>query len=128
METRANHFLVGLFVLSLTALLAFAGLWFARANLGEAQSVYHTLFRGSVTGLSIGSTVRYRGVPVGTVTDIRIDPDNVERILVVLGLRPGTPVKTDTVASLQPQGITGLSFVQLTGGTQEAAQMLPVPA
>ncbi len=127
METRANHFLVGIFVLSLTALLAFAGLWFARANLGEAQTTYHTLFRGSVTGLSIGSTVRYRGVPVGTVSDIRIDPDNVERILVVLGLRPGTPVKTDTVASLQPQGITGLSFVQLTGGTQEAAPLRVQP-
>jgi phospholipid/cholesterol/gamma-HCH transport system substrate-binding protein len=122
-ETRANHFLVGLFVLALTALLALVGLWFARANLGETQSVYHTLFRGSVTGLSIGSTVRYRGVPVGTVSDITIAPDNVEQILVVLALRPGTPVKTDTVASLQPQGITGLSFVQLTGGTQVAAPL-----
>lgn len=121
METRANHFLVGIFVLSLTALLAFAGLWFARANLGEAQTIYHTFFRGSVTGLSIGSTVRYRGVPVGTVADITIDPESVEQIKVVLALRPGTPVKTDTIASLQPQGITGLSFIQLTGGTQEAA-------
>ncbi|MFM7344510.1 MAG: MlaD family protein [Tagaea sp.] len=127
METRANHFLVGLFVLSLMAALTFVGLWFARANLGEAQSVYHTFFRGSVTGLSIGSTVRYRGVPVGTVQDIAIDPENVERIRVTLALRPGTPIKTDTIASLQPQGITGLSFIQLTGGTQAAPplQLLP---
>jgi phospholipid/cholesterol/gamma-HCH transport system substrate-binding protein len=119
-ETRANHFLVGLFVLALMAALIFAGLWFARANLGEAQAVYHTYFRGSVTGLSIGSTVRYRGVPVGTVQDISIDPENVERIQVTLALRPGTPVKSDTIASLQPQGITGQSFVQLTGGTHAA--------
>lgn len=127
METRANHFLVGLFVLALMAALTFVGLWFARANLGEAQSVYHTFFRGSVTGLSIGSTVRYRGVPVGTVQDISIDPGNVERIQVTLALRPGTPIKTDTIASLQPQGITGLSFIQLTGGTQAAPVLAALP-
>lgn len=127
METRANHFLVGLFVLSLLAALTFVGLWFARANLGEAQTVYHTYFRGSVTGLSIGSTVRYRGVPVGTVQDIAIDEANVERIRVTLALRPGTPIRTDTIASLQPQGITGLSFIQLTGGTQAAPTLHALP-
>jgi phospholipid/cholesterol/gamma-HCH transport system substrate-binding protein len=127
LETRANHFLVGLFVLSLMAALTFVGLWFARANLGEEQTVYHTYFRGSVTGLSVGSTVRYRGVPVGKVRDIAIDPANVERIQVTLALRPGTPVKTDTIASLQPQGITGLSFIQLTGGTQAAPALRAAP-
>jgi phospholipid/cholesterol/gamma-HCH transport system substrate-binding protein len=127
LETRANHFLVGLFVLALMGALAFVGLWFARANLGEEQTVYHTFFRGSVTGLSIGSTVRYRGVPVGTVQDIAIDPENVERIQVTLALRPGTPIRTDTIASLQPQGITGLSFIQLTGGTQAAAVLVAPP-
>jgi phospholipid/cholesterol/gamma-HCH transport system substrate-binding protein len=127
LETRANHFLVGLFVLALMGALAFVGLWFARANLGEEQTVYHTHFRGSVTGLSIGSTVRYRGVPVGTVADIAIDPANIERIEVTLALRPGTPVKTDTIASLQPQGITGLSFIELTGGTQAAPILVAAP-
>lgn len=127
METRANHFLVGLFVLTLFAAIGFVGLWFARANLGEERTVFHTYFRGSVTGLSIGSTVRYRGVPVGTVADIEIDPANVERIRVTLALRRGTPVKTDTVASLQPQGITGLSFVELNGGTQAAPVRVPEP-
>jgi phospholipid/cholesterol/gamma-HCH transport system substrate-binding protein len=126
-ETRANHFLVGLFVLALMGALTFVGLWFARANLGEEQSVYHTYFRGSVTGLSIGSTVRYRGVPVGTVADIAIEPDNIERIRVTLALRPGTPIKTDTIAALQPQGITGLSFVELTGGTQAAPALAALP-
>ena len=80
-----------------------------------------------MTGLSTGSTVRYRGVPVGTVSDIAIDDQNLELIQVTLALRPDTPVRTDTVAGLQPQGITGLSFIQLTGGTQGAEPLRPRP-
>jgi len=125
LETRANYFLVGSFVLALVAGIFFAGIWFARANLGEPSTFYYTYFRGSVTGLSVGSTVRYRGVPVGTVSDIAIDAENLELIQVTLALRPSTPVRTDTVASLQPQGITGLAFLQLSGGTQGAPPLLP---
>ncbi len=127
METRANHFLVGCFVLALLAGIFSAGMWFARAQLNDESTYYYTYFRGAVTGLSIGSTVRYRGVPVGTVSDIAIDDQNVELIQVTLSLRPETPVKTDTVAGLQPQGITGLSFIQLSGGTQGANPLLPRP-
>ncbi|MBI3503264.1 MAG: MCE family protein [Proteobacteria bacterium] len=127
METRANHFLVGCFVLALLAGVFAAGAWFARANLAEESIYYYTYFRGAVTGLSTGSTVRYRGVPVGTVSDIAIDDQNVELIQVTLALRPETPVKTDTVAGLQPQGITGLSFIQLAGGTQGAEPLRPRP-
>jgi len=126
-ETRANHFLVGCFVLALLAGVFAAGAWFARANLGEESTYYYTYFRGAVTGLSVGSTVRYRGVPVGTVSDISIDDQNVELIQVTLALRPETPVKTDTVAGLQPQGITGLAFIQLSGGTQGADRLQPRP-
>ena len=125
METRANYFLVGCFVLALMAGIFFAGIWFARANLGEENTYYYTYFKGSVTGLSEGSVVRYRGVPVGTVSDIALDAANVELVQVTLALRPGTPIKTDTVAGLQPQGITGLAFVQLSGGTQSAPLLVP---
>ena len=71
--------------------------------------------------------MRYRGVPIGTVTQIGIDSENVELIEVTLAIKKGTPIKTDTIASLQLQGITGLSFVQLTGGTRNAPQLEPRP-
>ncbi|MBL8805898.1 MAG: MCE family protein [Rhodospirillales bacterium] len=125
METRANYFLVGCFVLALLAGIFAAGMWFARAQLTDENTYYYTYFRGAVTGLSVGSVVRYRGVPVGTVSDIAIDDQNVELIQVTLALRPETPVRTDTVAGLQPQGITGLSFIQLSGGTQGAEPLRP---
>lgn len=127
METRASYFLVGLFVLALTAGAIVFVMWLARAGLQNENVYYYIYVRGSVAGLQNGAPVQYRGVPVGTVTDISIDDQNVELIQVTVALRPGTPVKTDTVATLQLQGITGLSFVQLAGGTTAAADLEPPP-
>jgi phospholipid/cholesterol/gamma-HCH transport system substrate-binding protein len=127
METRASYFLVGLFVLSLiTGMFGFV-MWLTRYELKDESTYYYVYFRGAVTGLSVGSTVRYRGVPVGTVTQIEIDAENVELIEVTLALKKDTPIKTDTIASLALQGITGLSFVQLTGGTRNAPLLEPRP-
>lgn len=127
METRASYFLVGMFVLALVA-GAFAFLmWLAKAELRDERIYYYVYFRGSVAGLQVGSTVQFRGVPVGSVTDIAIDADNVELVQVTVALKPDTPIRTDSVASLQAQGITGLSFVQISGGTRAAAALEPRP-
>jgi phospholipid/cholesterol/gamma-HCH transport system substrate-binding protein len=127
METRASYFLVGVFVLALiTSLFGFVA-WLSRFELQDESTYYYVYFKGAVTGLSVGSTVRYRGVPVGTVTDISIDSENVELIQVTLSIKRNTPIKADTIASLQLQGITGLSFVQLTGGTRDSPMLEPRP-
>lgn len=118
METRANYVLVGTSVLAAIAAIIIFIFWLGRNQLNKHEDVYHTYFTGSVTGLSAGSPVRYRGVPVGTVGNIVIDPDNIERIRVTLKLRERTPIKTDTVASLETAGITGGAYIELTGGTQ----------
>jgi len=127
METRANYFLVGLFVLALIAGTFVALMWLGRAGLQDERLFYYIYVRGSVTGLQNGAPVQYRGVPVGTVTDIAIDAENVELIQVTVAIKAGTPIKTDTVATLQLQGITGLSFVQLSGGTRDAPPLQPPP-
>ena len=77
METRASYVVVGTFVLALFAAAFGVVIFLTRANLEDAPRPYMSYFSGSVTGLQIGSAVRYRGVPVGTVTDIRIDPATV---------------------------------------------------
>lgn len=125
METRASYLIVGAFVLVLIAGAFGFGLWITRANLRENNVLYYIYFTGSVTGLQVGSPVQLRGVPVGNVTDIAIDEGNIELIQVTAAIKPGTPIKTDTVAQLQLQGITGLSFVQLSGGTQDAPPLEP---
>ena len=126
METRANYVLVGSIVLVALAALAFFVLWLARTEFNRHADVYYTYFTGSVSGLQAGSPVRYRGVPVGTVGAVEIDPTNVERIRVTLNLTPNTPIKVDSVASLELAGITGGSYVEITGGKQ-SSQALTAP-
>ena len=120
METRASYVVVGTFVLALFAAAFGVVIFLTRANLEEAPRPYMSYFSGSVTGLQIGSAVRYRGVPVGTVTDIRIDPANVEQVRVVMAIVHATPIKTDTVATLGLQGITGVAYIELSGGTRKS--------
>jgi phospholipid/cholesterol/gamma-HCH transport system substrate-binding protein len=118
METRASYVLVGAFVLAL--MLAAFGfvIYLARGQFEEGGNVYQVDFAGAVTGLEVGSRVRYRGVPVGSVTSIRLDPQNVANIQVLLSVEPRTPIKEDTIASLGLQGITGVAYIALSGGTQ----------
>jgi phospholipid/cholesterol/gamma-HCH transport system substrate-binding protein len=126
METRANFVLVGSSVLAAIATIVGFIFWLAHSELTHNEDVYYTYFTGSVVGLSSGSTVRYRGVPVGTVGNIEIDPNNVVQIRVTLKLKPSTPVKTDTIASLEVQGITGGAYIELTGGTQASLPLVAV--
>ncbi len=120
METRTSYILVGSFVLALLAGLFVFTVWIAKIQLEETRQPYYIYFTGSVTGLQEGSPVRYRGIPVGTVTDIRLDPNDVSRVRVRIEVQEGTPIKTDSIASLEVQGITGGAYVQISGGTEKS--------
>lgn len=128
METRASYILVGSFVLALLAGLLVFTVWVAKVQLEETRQPYRIYFTGSVTGLQQGSPVRYRGVPVGTVGDIRLDPDNVTRVRVTIQVQNGTPIMADSIASLELQGITGGAYVQISGGTAEADRLTAADA
>jgi phospholipid/cholesterol/gamma-HCH transport system substrate-binding protein len=121
METKAHYTAVGAFVVALTAALTFFVVWLAKTQFNEELQPYHIMVSGSVTGLAEGSAVRYRGVAVGVVDDIRINPDNVEQVRVTIMVPKETPIKTDAIASLEPVGVTGGVYVEISGGTQEAS-------
>lgn len=125
MEVRASYAVVGAFVLALMMALAGFVVWLARVEIDRSVDEYEVAFTGSVSGLQEGSAVRYRGVPVGRVAAIRINPDDIAEILVRLELQPGTPVRADTVATVEMQGITGIASIQLSGGTQGAPMLEP---
>jgi phospholipid/cholesterol/gamma-HCH transport system substrate-binding protein len=127
METRASYLIVGLFVIAGMIGLVYAAIWITGTRTEEGTMLYDILFDSSVAGLSPGSVVQYRGIPVGSVVDMRIDPTNVEQVLVTIEVSADTPIKEDTEATLAAQGITGLSYVQLTGGTQQAATLTAKP-
>ncbi|MEZ5669804.1 MAG: MlaD family protein [Alphaproteobacteria bacterium] len=121
METRANYVLVGGFVLLLVLVGFGFVVWLANIKFDRVEKAYYLLFTDSVSGLTEGGTVSYRGVKVGRITRISIDPDNVEQVRVDLAIDSDVPIKTDAVASMQFQGITGLSYIEISGGTREAA-------
>ncbi|NKB60016.1 MAG: MCE family protein [Alphaproteobacteria bacterium] len=127
METKANYIIVGAFTLILLMGLVSAVVWLADIELDEEFAYYDLLFEGSVTGLKTGNPVRYRGVPVGVVTDMKINPKNVEQVKVTIEVPNETPIKEDTVASLEFQGITGIAYVQITGGTHDAPRLRRIP-
>ncbi len=126
METRANYIMVGTFVLILFLGLIGFVLWIARFQGEVAYDRYLIYFPGSVSGLQVGSNVSYRGVTVGEVRDIRIDPDDVERVVVAVSIREDTPIKADTKASLEMQGLAGGVLVMLSGGSNEAPPLAAV--
>lgn len=124
METRANHLLIGSFMLIfLVAIVAFV-LWLAKTRTDQDIARYNIFFTGSVAGLGVGGDVRFNGIKVGSVTQIVIDRDDTSRVRVVAEIGADTPVREDSEAMLQLQGITGVSFVQISPGSRDA-RILP---
>jgi phospholipid/cholesterol/gamma-HCH transport system substrate-binding protein len=115
METRANYILIGLFtILGFLGMLAFS-LWFARVEL-DRQFAYYDVKFTSVSGLARASDVRFAGLPVGQVVEVRLSPDNDGSILVRLEVAQDTPVRAGSVATIESQGVTGVSFVGISPG------------
>ncbi len=115
METKASYVIVGGFVLALVLGLFLFIIWLTHFELTKGANYYRIEFRGSVTGLQNGSPVRYRGIPVGSVNKLGIDQDNPEEIEVTIKVDPDTPVNTDTIATIESQGLAGGVYIQLAG-------------
>lgn len=120
METRAHYVAVGAFVLVMISIAFAAVLWLARAQLTTQYAIYDIYFTGPVSGLREGAAVEYNGVPAGRVKEIRIDPSNVEQIRVTVEIETNVIIKQNARANLETNILSGVSYVQIAGGTQEA--------
>lgn len=124
METRANFLLIGLFtLLSIVAAFAFF-LWFARIEVTR-QFDYYDVILDSASGLGRAGDVRFNGILVGRVIDLSFVRDDPGLVRVRIEVDANTPITTDTVARLESQGVTGVSYVGLTGGSTTAAPLEP---
>ncbi|HJS21465.1 MAG TPA: MlaD family protein [Steroidobacteraceae bacterium] len=113
MEREANYITVGAFVLLVIALATWFVVWYTDAQDRRDYERYEIYFEGSVSGLSRGSPVRYLGVDVGRVADMRIDPRAADRVQVIADIDEEAPINEQTVASLGLQGVTGLLYIDL---------------
>ena len=123
METDKHYFFEGLFIIVLAIGMAIFAVWLGSPG-RQDDVLYRVHFRESVSGLTAGDAVKFRGVDAGTVKSIRVDPDNARLVLVDLRLRKETPVMTDTRASLEMKGITGVVVIELNGGDPAAKTLL----
>ena len=127
MEPKVNYTLVGLFLALLGAALLLGILWLSRTDYRGVYDRYYTYINESVSGFSADSSVRYNGVDVGRVKEIALDPDNPQQVRLALDLVRGTPVKEDTLAFLETQGLTGIASVNLSGGSRASPPLEPRP-
>ena len=119
METRANYILVGAFTLAgLLGLVAFS-LWFAKVEV-QRQFGYLDLRFSSVSGLTRAAEVRFAGLPVGQVVNVRLAPERDGTVLVRAEIAGNTPVRADSIATIETLGVTGVSFVSITPGSPVA--------
>jgi phospholipid/cholesterol/gamma-HCH transport system substrate-binding protein len=120
LETRANYVAVGAFVLACVIGLVVTILWLAGAQYSQEYAYYQTYFKGPVTGLGKGTVTRYNGIDVGRVTDLKFNPDDPQSVIVTMQVQPNLNIREDSEASIESQGLTGGTYVEISGGTAKS--------
>src|SRR6185437_871551 len=121
MEREANYAAVGAFVLVVALVAALFVYWYSGTRVHRTYDRYEIYFNGSVSGLEQGAAVRYLGVRVGRVVEMRIDPRDAGRVEVIAAIDSTAPISPRTVAELNLQGVTGLLYIDLQQSARAAA-------
>ncbi len=125
MYSKVNYTIVGLFVVLFGVGMVWAAFWLAKYGLHERYKTYKIEMKESIAGLSKDSSVKLHGVDIGRVTQIRINPDDIETIEIYVDIREDVPIKEDMVATTQMLGVTGLLSIEIDGGSNEAKTLQP---
>lgn len=116
MERDAHYAAVGIATVALMAALAVFAIWLARLSFANEYDLYDVVFHEPVRGLQEGGEVHFNGIRVGEVTDLKLDPGQADRVIARIRIDGGTPVRVTSRAQLEPLGITGLNYIQITAG------------
>lgn len=125
METKANFVLIGAATVIGAALLMLFAMWLANSEFRRGYNEYDIVFADPVRGLAEGGEVRFNGIKVGEVRQLRIDPTNTTRVIARVRVASEVPVRADSEARLEPIGLTGVTLIQLSAGTSEGALLRP---
>ncbi len=125
MITKTEKLRLGIFIVASLAMLGITILVLVGTRLMEPRDRYKIRFDESVSGLDVGAQVKLSGVRVGEVEDVRIDPQDLNIVVVMVSLRKGTPIRSDSEAVLRTFGITGLKFVEIRGGSGRGKLLEP---
>jgi len=124
LETKANYVAVGAFVLACVVGLVITIMWLAGAQYSQEWAYYQTYFKGPVTGLGKGTVTRYNGIDVGRVTELKFNPNDPQSVIVTMQVQPNLNIREDSQASIESQGLTGGSYVEISGGTAKSPTLV----
>jgi phospholipid/cholesterol/gamma-HCH transport system substrate-binding protein len=127
METRAHHVIIGAFAIGIFLFAMGFVLWLSKSSIDREFAYYDIVFNEAVTGLSKGGTVQYNGIKVGEVAQLSLAKDDPRKVIARVRLDSSVPVKEDTRAKLGLQGVTGVAFIQLSGGAPSSPLLKPTP-
>ena len=125
METRAHHVIIGAFAIGVFVLALGFVLWLSKSSIETEYALYDVVFTEAVTGLSKGGIVQYNGIKVGEVVQLSLAKDDPRKVIARIRLEGATPVKQDTRAKLGLMGVTGVAFIQLSGGSPSSPPLKP---
>ena len=117
MEKDANYALVGLSTLILFVGAVIFAVWLARVSFVHDNDVYDIVFQGPINGLSQGGEVRFNGIKVGQINKIVLDKHNTKNVVAHVQVGSDVPIRQDSVATIEPLGITGVTYIQISAGT-----------
>lgn len=120
METKANHLIIGGFVLAVIGLAFGFIYWMKNSADGGGGKQYHVIFDGSVQGLAEASSVLFNGIRVGAVDTLEIVPEDTRKVRALISVRAATPVRSNSRARISQQGLAGLVALEITPGTPDA--------
>lgn len=125
MENKFSFAAVGVFVVGFAIALLTLVVWLTVGTEKVTYLPYKVVTTESVSGLSVNSSVNYKGVDVGIVRKIQLNEKDPRYVIISLDIIKGTPIKADTEAVLTSRGITGLVGVSLTGGRATSPDVVP---
>lgn len=123
--SRAEKARLGVFLIGTAAFLLLVLFFMVGKKIFTRKVAYYTRITETVSGLELGTPVKQNGVDVGTITGVQTDSADITRSVIRFEVAKGTPIKQDMVASLGSYGITGLKYLELTGGSYSAADVPP---
>ncbi|HEV7489786.1 MAG TPA: MlaD family protein [Rhodanobacteraceae bacterium] len=125
METRAHHVIIGAFAIGVFALALGFVLWLSKSSIDREFELYDIVFTEAVTGLSKGGLVQYNGIKVGEVVQLSLAKDDPRKVIARIRVDADAPIRQDTRAKLGLMGVTGVAFIQLSGGSPSSPQLRP---
>ena len=125
MYSKVNYTIVGIFVVLFGIGVVWFAFWLAKYGLQEEYKTYKIEMHDSIAGLSKDASVKLHGVDIGRVSNIRIDPNDIEKINIYVEIKKDIPIKEDMFATTQMLGVTGLLSIEIHGGSNEAKTLVP---